>query len=189
MLNLIQPRDLKPIPALAVTAFVALAIFAWTERTDLVDPDGKSVPYLPWKLWQIPALLMGFGGAWWIWLSTREVPWVRSLALATLSLVVLANAYPGVFGSYTGDVWKTINPLFLGSSSVAAVALWRAGGAAGRAGALISAAAGVAVFANAYFFNNSDFWPVLDPVRMLASMAWAAGAAQANVSAPAISRR
>ena len=184
MFKLIEPRDLKPIPAMAVTAFVALAIFAWAERTDLVDPDGKSVPYLPWKLWQIPALLMGFGGAWWVWLSTRGVPWVRSLALGMLSLVVLANAYPGAFGDYTGDVWKTINPLFLGASSVATVALWRAKSAAGRAGAVISAAAGVAVFANAYIFNNSDFWPALDPARMLASMAWAAAAAQTNVSAP-----
>ncbi len=182
MFKLIEPRDLKPVPAVAATAFVALAIFAWTERTDLVDPDGRSVPYLPWKLWQIPALLMGFGGAWWLWLSTRSVPWVRSLALGVLSAAVLANAYGGVFGDYTGDVWKTVNPLFLGSASVATVVMWRAGSAAGRAGALASAVIGAVLFANAYFLNSGDLWPVLDPARMLASLAWAAFAAQANVA-------
>ena len=184
MFKLIEPRDLKPIPAVAITAFLALAIFAWTERTDLVDPDGRSVPYLPWKLWQIPALLMGFGGVWWLWSSTRGVPWVRSLALGALSALVLANSYAGVFGDYTGDVWKTINPLFLGSASVATVSMWRAGSAAGRAGAVISAVIGAALLANAYFLNNSDFWPALDPARMLASLAWAAFAAQANVAEP-----
>ena len=184
MNKLIAPLDLKPIPAMAATAFVALAIFAWTERTVLVDPDGRSVPYLPWKLWQIPPLLMGFGGAWWLWASTRGVPWVRSLALGTLAVVVLANAYAGAFGEYTGDVWRTVNPLFLGSASVATVAMWRAGRAAGRAGAVISALLGAVVFANAYFLSNGDLWPVLDPARMLASLAWAAGASQANVSAP-----
>ena len=51
MFKLIAPRDLGPIPATATTAFVALAIFAWTERSVLVDPEGLSVPYWPWKLW------------------------------------------------------------------------------------------------------------------------------------------
>ena len=75
MFKLIAPRDLEPIPAIAAAAFVALAIFAWTERTILVDPEGLSVPYWPWKLWQIGPLLMGFGGVWWVWLSASRVPW------------------------------------------------------------------------------------------------------------------
>ena len=62
MLKLVAPRDLAPIPVAAATAFVALAIFAWTERTVLVDPEGMSVPYWPWKLWQISPLLIGVGG-------------------------------------------------------------------------------------------------------------------------------
>ena len=49
MFRLIAPRDLGPIPAAATTAFIALAIFAWTERTILVDPEGMSVPYWPWE--------------------------------------------------------------------------------------------------------------------------------------------
>ena len=184
MFKLIAPRDLEPIPAIAAAAFVVLAVFAWTERTVLVDPEGMSVPYWPWKLWQVVPLLVGFGGVWWVWLSTRRVPWVRSLALGVLALVVFANAYSDLFGDYRGDVWRTVNPLFIGSSSVAAVALWRAGHAAGRAGAVVSAALGAVLFANAYFVNNGDAWQVLDPARTLASLAWAAGAGQANASTP-----
>ena len=74
MLKQLAPRDLRPITALACVAIVELAVFGWTERTDMVDPDGQSIPYLPWKLWQIAPLVIGVGGVWWIWLSTRKVP-------------------------------------------------------------------------------------------------------------------
>ena len=127
MFNLIAPRDLAPIPAIAAAAFVVLAVFAWTERTVLVDPDHMSVPYWPWKLWQIGPLLMGIGGAWWVWSSTRRVPWVRSLALGILALAVLFNGYSNLFGDHWGEVWRTINPLFIGCTSIAAVTLWRWG--------------------------------------------------------------
>ena len=185
MLKLVAPRDLGPIPAAATTALVALAIFAWTERTVLVDPEGMSVPYWPWKLRQIGPLLMGLGGVWWVWLSTRRVPWVRSLALGMLALVVLANGYSDLFGDHWRDVWRTVNPLFIGSSSVAAVALWRSGHTTGRVGAVVSAALGALVFANAYFVNNGVVWQILDPARMLTALAWAAGASQANVATAA----
>lgn len=182
MLKLFAPRDLAPIPALAMTAFVALAIFGWTERTDLVDPNNLSVPHWPWKLWQIAPLLMGLGGAWWIWASTRRVPWVRSLALGILALVVLANGYSDLFGDHWGNVWRTVNPLFIGSSTVAAVALWRCGCIEARIGALVSLGLGALVFANAYFVNNGTLWQALDPIRMLTELAWAAGASQVNVA-------
>ena len=182
MFKLVAPRDLTPIPAVAVTAIVALAIFTLTERTVLVDPDHMSVPFWPWKLWQIGPLLMGVGGAWWVWLSTRRVSRLRSLALGILAFVVLFNAYGGLFGDHWGDVWRTVNPLFIGSSSVAAVALWRSGHAAGRVGAVASAALGALVFANAYFVNNGIVWQILDPVRMLIFFALAATAGQANVA-------
>lgn len=38
-------RDVGPVSAAPISAFVALAIFAWTERTELVDPDGPSAAY------------------------------------------------------------------------------------------------------------------------------------------------
>ena len=184
MFKLIAPRDLGPIPAAAATAFLALAIFAWTERTVLVDPDRMSVPYWPWKLWQIAPLLMGFAGVWWLWFSTRRVPWVRSLALAILALVVLANGYGDWFGDHWGNVWRTVNPLFIGSSSVAGVALWRSGHPAGRVGAVVSVALGALVFANGYFVDNGVIWQILNPVRMLTALAWAAVATQANRPTP-----
>lgn len=121
--SLIAPRDLGSVPALAVAAFVAFAVFAWTERTVLVDPEGLSVSYWPWKLWHIGPLAIGLGGGWWLWLSTRRVPWVRSLALGVLALVVLANAYIDLFGDHWGNVWRTVNPLFIGASTVAGVAV------------------------------------------------------------------
>ncbi len=182
MFKLFAPRDLAPIPAVAAAAFVVLAVFAWTERTVLVDPDYMSVPYWPWKLWQIGPLLVGIGGAWWLWSSTRRVPWVRSLALGILALAVLFNAYSGLFGDHWGNVWRTINPLFIGSSSVAAVTLWRSGQTAGQVAAVVVAVLGVVVFANAYFVNNGVLWQALDPVRMLTFLAFAAAAGQANVA-------
>ena len=125
---------------------------------------------------------MGLGGVWWVWSSTRGVAWVRSLALGILALVVLLNAYGDLFADHWGDVWRTVNPLFIGSSSVAAVALWRSGHNAGRVGAVASAAMGVLVFANAYFVDNGVVWQILNPARMLTALAWAAGASQANVA-------
>lgn len=182
MMKVIAPRDLGAIPALAVTAFVIFAIFGWTERTEIADPDGLSVHYWPWKFWQIPPLMVGFGGVWWIWLSTRRVPWVRSLALAILAAAVFANGYSDLFGDNSGDVWRTINPLFLGSASVAGVALWRHGSTEARVGAVLSAAMGVALFTNAYFVNNADFWPILNPARVLTELAWVALASQGNTA-------
>ncbi len=183
MFNLIAPRDLGPIPALAATAFVALAVFGWTERTILADPDGMSVPHWPWKLWQIGPLLIGFGGVWWIWLSTRRVPWVRSLAMGALALAVLVNGYSDLFGDNWGNVWRTINPLFIGSSTVAAAGLWRTGSATGRAAGAVSLAMGAIVFANAYFVDNGVLWQALNPLRMLTALAWAAVAGEANTAA------
>ena len=184
MVKVIAPRELAPIPAVAATAFVVLAIFAWTERTVVADPEGMSVPYWPWKLWQIGPLLMAFGGVWWLWLSTRRVAWVRSLALGTLAFMVFANGYSGLFGDYRGDVWRTVNPLFIASSSVAAVTLWRCACPAGRVVAAVVVALGSLVFANAYFVDHGVIWQILDPVRMLTELAWAAGASQANVATP-----
>ena len=184
MPGMISPRDLGPIVAVAATAFLVLAVFAWTERTVLVDPDHQSVPYWPWKLWQIPPLLMGIGGAWWLWTSTNRVTWVRSLALGLLALAVLLNGYTDVFGDHWGNVWRTVNPLFVGASTVAAAALWRCRSGLARAGAVISAGLGIVVFVNAYFLDAELLWPALNPLRMLAFVAWAGAAAQSGSAEP-----
>ena len=183
MLNCLRPRDLDPIAAVAAAAFIMLAIFAWTVKTAVADPDDLGVTHWGWKLWQIGPLVMGFAGAWWLWQGTRRVAWVRSLALAVLALTVLINGYTGLFGDYQGDVWRTVNPLFIASCSVAAVALWRCGCPAGKVGALVSVILGAVVFANAYFVNNGVVWQILDPVRMLTELTWAAVANKANVAA------
>ena len=107
---------------------------------------------------------------------------MRSLALGVLALVVLANAYTDLFGDHWGNVWRTVNPLFIGSSTVAGVALWRCGCTSGRVAAVTSLALGALVFANGYFINNGIIWQILDLVRMLASLAWAAGACVNNPS-------
>ena len=184
MLKSFGPRDLDPIAAVAAAAFIALAIFAWTVKTAIADPDDLGVVGWGWKLWQIGPLVMGFAGVWWFWLSTRRVAWVRSLALGLVALTVFINGYTGLFGDYSGDVWRTVNPLFIASCSVAAVALWRCGCPAGKVGAFVSVILGAVVFANAYFVNNGILWQILDPVRMLTELSWAAVANKAN-TAPA----
>ena len=127
---------------------------------------------------------MGIGGVWWVWLSTRRVPWVRSLAMGVLALAVLANGYSDLFGDHWGNVWRTINPVFIGASSVAAVVLWRCGCTAGRVAAVVSAGLGGLLFANAYIVDNGVLWQALNPIRMLTAVAWAALAGHANVAAP-----
>ena len=179
------PRDLDAIAALAAAAFIMFAIFAWTVNTDIADPNDLGVVGWGWKVWQIGPLVMGLVGVWWFWLSTRRVAWVRSLALAVLALTVFINGYTGLFGDYWGDVWRTVNPLFIASCSVAAVALYRCGCTAGKVATVVPAALGAVVFANAYFLNIGVLWAILDPVRVLTELTWAAVANQANMARPA----
>ena len=139
MFKLIAPRDLAPIPAVAATAFVALAIFAWTERTIVVDPEGLSrfllaledVANCPFAD-GIRRGLVGLDEH-----ATRSLgtePGVGHVGPGGAH----ANGYSGLFGDHSGNVWRTVNPLFIGSSGVAAVVLWRCGCVAGRVGAVVS---------------------------------------------------
>ncbi len=185
MLRIFAPRDLGAIAAIAAVVFVAFAIFAWTEKTSLVDPLDLSYTAWPWRLWQIGPLVIAFAGVWWVWLSTRRVPWVRSLALGILAAVVFANGYTGLFGDYWGEVWRTVNPLFIASCSVSAVVLWKCGCAAGKVGAAVSVVLGVVLFINAHFVNNGVVWQIMDPVRVLTEIAWAGLAGHSNVAEPA----
>ena len=97
-----------------------------------------------------------------------------------LAAAVLVNSYSHVAGDYWGDVWRTVNPLFIGSASVAGVALWRHGSTEARVGAVLSVLMGALIFGNSYIFNNGDLWPILNPTRMLTAIAWAAVASEGN---------
>ena len=113
MFKLIAPRDLSPIPAAAAAAFVALAIFAWTERTVLVDPERMSS------------------------------------ALLALEAVANRPVADGVRRRMVGAM----------------------------------------VFANGYFVDNGVIWQILNPVRMLTALVWAAVAGHANVATPEAASR
>jgi hypothetical protein len=104
--------------------------------------------------------------------------------LGIFTVAVFANTYSDAwFGDYSDEVWQTVNPLFIAFCSVAAVALWRCGCAVGRIGAAKAVVLGVVVFVNAYFTNNGIVWQIMDPLMMLAALAWAAGALRAGVEA------
>ena len=177
MLRAVVQRDLNAIPAAALMAFIVIAVFAWTERTVVADPDGLSIPHWPWKLWQLGALLIAIGGAWWAWFGSERVGWLRSLAAALLAAAIFANAYTGLFGDHAGNVWRTVNPLFIGGASVAVAAFWRAGGPAAWSATALSAGLGALVFANAYFIDEGVIWQILNPAMMLTAVGWAGLAA------------
>ena len=171
--------DLEAGPAVFAIALVAVALFAWADAAWLVDrPDRDSVSNRLWQLWQLGALAIAGWGVWQLWFSTGRVPRVRSGALGIFALAIFANTYTdlfdnALFGDYDREVWMAINPLYIAGSSVAAAALWRGGGFAGRGGAVIAAVLGLADFANAYFINALVLWQILNPLMILAALAGA----------------
>ena len=176
---------------IAGSAFVAVALFAWAVGLQAITPPDPDI-YLArpfWLLWQLGALGIAFAGAWQLWLGSRRVAWTRSLALGFLTLAIFLNAYTDWFGEYDGEVWQVVNPLFVAFASVAVVTLWRCGCAAGRIGAAMIAALAVVDLANAYFIDSGVVWQILNPLMMLAALAWAAGASPSGVSATAGSER
>ena len=185
MRKLLAPcGDLNPVASIAAVALVAVAVFAWAEKSAILD-DGMDTNQWLWRTWQLGALIIAAAGVWMAWLSTRRAAWVRSLALGIFALAVFANTYGNAwFGDYSGAVWETVNALFIAFCSVAAAALWRCGCVAGRIGAAKAVVLGVAAFVNAYFTNNVIVWQILNPLMMLAALAWAAGALKAEVAEP-----
>ena len=171
--------DLEAGPAVAAIALVAVALYAWADASWLVDrPDRDSVSNRLWQLWQLGALGIAGWGVWQLWFSTGRVPRVRSGALGIFALAIFANTYTdlfdnALFGDNDREVWMAINPLYIAGSSVAAAALWRSGGFAGRGGAVIAAILGLADFANAYFINALVLWQILNPLMILAALAGA----------------
>lgn len=171
--------DLEADQAVAAIALVAVALFAWAEAARLVEqPELASVENRLWQLWQLGALAIAGWGVWQLWFSTGRVPRVRGGALGIFALAIFANTYTNLFdnailGDYDREVWMAINPLYIAGSSVAAAALWRGGGVAGRGGAVIAAVLGLADFANAYFINALVIWQILNPLMILAALAGA----------------
>ena len=185
MRNLLCGGELRPISALCAVAMLAVALFAWAHATEVtVDREGvDSLDNNLWRLWQLGTLLLAFAGVWRLWFVTRGVPWVRSLALAIFALAVFLNTYDRTFfGADWGNVWEVVNALFIALCSVSAVYLWRCGCAAGKVGAIIAAALAGVDFVNAYFLNIVVIWWILNPLMILASLAWAGAAGYVNVN-------
>ena len=82
---------------------------------------------------------------------------------------------------------KSPIPCSIAFASVAAVALWRSGRPAARIGAVLVAALAVVDFVNAYFVNETVVWQIMNPLMIMAALAWAAGALKSNL-APASDR-
>ena len=183
MSRLFRRRELGAAEALLSAAILGVALFAWGTQTDLFDRPGlASTSNWTWRLWQLGALLMGIPGVWWIWRGTRRVAWTRSLTLSVLALVVFLNAYTdSLFAGHVGDVWNAVNPLFLGCSTIAVVALWSRGGFWDGIGASLFAVLGTVLFINAYFVNHDILWEVLDPLRVLVLLLWAIAALRMDV--------
>ncbi len=180
MTGFFRRRDLGAAQALLAAAVLGVALFAWGDQTHLFSrPDLASTDNWTWRLWQIGALLMGISGVWWIWRGTRRVTWTRSLALTVLAVVVFLNAYTdALFGDHVGNVWKAINPIFLGCTTVAVVGLWSRGGFWDGIGAAVFAALGTVLFINAYFVNHDVLWEALNPLQVLVFLVWAFAALQ-----------
>ncbi len=184
MQNLCRCRDLTALEAVIAAAFLVIALFGWSVGSAAVDPESLNVANWRWQLWQIGALLIAVPGVWWLWLGTQRVAWVRVLALGLFTLLVFVNTYTeSLFGDYVGEVWQIVNPLFIAFAVIAAVELWRCGGIAGLTGAAASAALGVVDFINAFLVDHDILWQIMDPLMMLAALAWAAWALCGNVAA------
>lgn len=182
MTSLFRRRDLSAAQALLAAAVLGVALFAWGDQTGMFSRPGlASTDNWVWRLWQIGALLMGIPGVWWIWRGTRRVAWTRGLILTVLAVIVFLNTYSEVLSSaHFGNVWKMINPLFLGCSTVAVAVLWSRGGFWDGVGAAVFAALGTVIFINAYFVNHDVLWEALNPLRIVVFLLWAFAAMQAD---------
>ena len=186
MTSLFRRRDLGAAQALLSAAILGVALFAWGDQTDMFSRPGlASTDNWTWRLWQIGALLMGVSGAWWIWRGTSRVAWTRSVTLTVLALIGFLNAYTDALSAeHFGNVWKTLNPIFLGCSTIAVATLWRRGGFWDGIGASIFAALGTVLFINAYFVNHDVLWEALNPLRALVFLLWAIAALQVDAQPP-----
>ncbi len=178
MRNPIRPRDLGAAEALLYAAILFVALFAWGASTGMLAREGlPSTSNWAWRLWQVGALLMGIPGVWWLWRGTERVVWTRGVVLGVLALVVFLNTYGDRFfeGNF-GNIWKTVNPVFLGCALISITVLWNRGDLLHRLVAALLAVMGVVLFINAYFVNDGTLWEALNPLRALVFLLWSVAA-------------
>ena len=188
--HIFRRRDLGVIDSFIGAGILVVAVFAWAERSSMVDPNAELADNWKWQLWQIGPVVFSIVGVWLLWRNTSKVPWVRTLCLSSLALAILLNQYTDIF-NYSGNLWNTIDPLFIACGTVAVGAGW------GRVMAqrqgmepaspftliavIIALGLAVAVLANNYFVNDLGAWDILDPLMILALLTWAIGARRTNV--------
>ncbi len=197
--HIFRRRDLGALDAILWLAMLVVAVFTWTERSVVVDPDFELSRSWEWQLWQAPPLVVSVIGVWILWRNTHRVPWVRTLALSLLAVSILINQYTNTFGDYALNVWYTIDPLFLAFAIVAASSAWglrKDPGPTAVTAQLVAtsaAALGVALFIYAYFTNdNETAFEIIDPFVIVALLIWAIAARRVEVnlasdSAPGVS--
>ena len=188
--HIFRRRDLGIIDSLIGAGMLAVAVFMWAERSVEVDANAEGPDNWKWQLWQMGTVVLAIVGVWLLWRNTSKVPWVRTVCLVALAVAYLLNNYTDVF-KYSGNIWNTVNPLFIACATVAICTGWRRV-MAQRQGmeptnpfvfvaAVIATGMAVAVFVNAYFTNDSGAWNVIDPLIILSLLIWASAARRTNV--------
>ena len=188
--HIFRRRDLGIIDSLIGAGMLAVAVFMWAERSVEVDANAEGPDNWKWQLWQMGTVVLAIVGVWLLWRNTSKVPWVRTVCLVALAVAYLLNNYTDVF-KYSGNIWNTVNPLFIACATVAICTGWRRV-MAQRQGmeptnpfvfiaAVIATGMAVAVFVNAYFTNDSGAWNVLDPLIILSLLIWASAVRRTNV--------
>ena len=188
--HIFRRRDLGIIDSLIGAGMLAVAVFMWAERSVEVAANAEGPDNWKWQLWQMGTVVLAIVGVWLLWRNTSKVPWVRTVCLTALAVTYLLNNYTDVFKG-SGNIWNTVNPLFIACATVAICTGWRRV-MAQRQGmepgnpfvfiaAVIATGMAVAVFVNAYFTNNVSAWNVLDPLIILSLLIWASAARRTNV--------
>ncbi len=189
--HIFRRRDLGVIDSFIGAGILVVAVFAWAERSAMVDPNAELVDNWKWQLWQIGPLVFALVGVWLLWRNTSKVPWVRTLCLSSLAVAILLNQNTDIF-NYSNNLWYTIDPLAIACSTVAVCTGWRRV-MAQRQGlepanpftliaAVFATGLGVAFFIFAYFLaDKATAWQILDPLMILALLTWAIGARRTNV--------
>ena len=188
--HIFRRRDLGIIDSLIGAGMLAVAVFMWAERSVEVDANAEGPDNWKWQLWQMGTIVLAIVGVWLLWRNTSKVPWVRTVCLTALAVAYLLNNYTDIFKE-SGNIWNTVNPLFIACATVAICTGWRRV-MAQRQGmepanpfvfiaAVVATGMAVAVFVNAYFTNDSGAWNVLDPLIILSLLIWASAVRRTNV--------